>query len=675
METPQKEIVGGSVNVNELVGLVQKHKNDKNYQFRDWSWEQIDAAAKTSFDRITPDQKIQVMKVCAAYGLTDSKQIVRFRFMAQTNLFFLCKLLGTYKDVSDKEYVWTDGKVHNTHEEICNSFFVEKNPTFPSFKEFAAQYIDKKERLLLVPRGGYKSSMDMADCAQWVINFPEVTILVLCGVLALANDFVGEIKGHFTLEQGGSAGLFGKTPLRPRTMHSGTGSMFQVLFPEHCIAPDTGKSDEYQTPAVAVREKEGTVSAASIEQSLTGWHVCVLKLDDVVTNENSQTVDRMRNINKQVSINQAMLHPYGFYDKIGTWYDTEDTYGQDIKSSKKYAEDGEDFPMKIYIRAAWWATEDAIKQGKIADEMVETDYNYWFNDPTNASSLTFKFLNHKRKTDPWYAIKYLNDPTQMHVIKFPRELLVRRTINAVELPSTGMIVSCVDTAYSTKTWADYTVIITSLIYGGRFYIIDMKRGRYNEYELPAMIAATAQQWKPKRICIEETGAIKYIQREVYREMDKLKVRVPIELVPLGQGSKATSKKTKAGPVLRFLGDDRLRFINTCPFLEDLYDELSKFGTAASTHDDIVDALSILINQFSSYADIEGKMTASGAGFTSDQKMQNAHNLMHCDGKYGKLNQRNDVQLEFPDQSPQSLSRDAALDAYEASQDPLGELFG
>jgi hypothetical protein len=69
------------------------------------------------------------------------------------------------------------------------------------------------------------------------------------------------------------------------------------------------------------------------------------------------------------------------------------------------------------------------------------------------------------------------------------------------------------------------------------------------------------------------------------------------------------------------------------------------------------------------------MTASGAGFTSDQKMQNAHNLMHCDGKYGKLNQRNDVQLEFPDQSPQSLSRDAALDAYEASQDPLGELFG
>ena len=662
------------MNVNELVGLVEKHKNDKNYQFRDWSWEQIDAAAKTSFDRLPIEQKKSVMKVCAAYGLSDPMQIVRYRFMAQTNLFFLCKLLETYKDVSDKEYVWTDGKVHNTHEEICNDHFVRKDPTYASFKLFAGAYVDKKERVLLVPRGGYKSSMDMADCVQWVISFPEVTILVLCGVLGLANDFVGEIKGHFTLEQGGTANLFGKTPLRPRTMHSGTGSMFQVLFPEHCIAPDTGKSDEYQTPAVAVREKEGTVSAASIEQSLTGWHVCVLKLDDVVTNENSQTVDRMRNINKQVSINQAMLHPYGFYDKIGTWYDTEDTYGQDIKNMKKYVEEGEDFPMKIYIRAAWWATEDAIKQGKIADEMLEGDYNYWFNDSTNAGSLTYKFLNHKRKTDPWFAIKYLNDPTQMHVIKFPRELLVRRTVNAVELPGTGMIVTCVDTAYSTKTWADYTVIITALIYGGRFYVIDMSRGRYNEYELPAMIAATALKWKPKRICIEESGAIKYIQREVYREMDKLKVRVPIELVPLGQGSKANSKKVKAGPVLRYLGDDRLKFINTCPGLEDLYDELSKFGTAASTHDDIVDALAILINQFSGYAEIEGKMTAAGAGFTSDHQMRNAANLMFADGKYSKHNANQNVQLEFQESSPIDLARDEAMNAHEASYDPLGDLF-
>jgi predicted phage terminase large subunit-like protein len=237
-----------------------------------------------------------------------------------------------------------------------------------------------------------------------------------------------------------------------------------------------------------------------------------------------------------------------------------------------------------------------------------------------------------------------------------------------------MIVTCVDTAYSTKSWADYTVIITALIYGGRFYIIDMKRGKFNEYELPAMIAATALQWRPKRICIEDTGkAEKYVQREVYREMDKLKVRVPIEMVPLGQGSKLNSKKVKAGPVLRLLGDDRMRFINTCPSLEELYDELSKFGTAAGTHDDIVDALALLVQQFGAYADIEGKMTMSSPGYVSDPKMKSFYDQTYGDGKYSKYNALN-AALEFPDMAQEQLEQQAAEEAYAATQDPLGELF-
>jgi phage terminase large subunit-like protein len=629
--------------------------------------------AVASVKRLTPEHREKLTKVCKTYGLEDGETVARYRFLAQTNLFFLCKLLEKYKDTTDREYVFTDGTVHNTHEEICNDFFVRKNPTFKTFKEFAIQYIDKKERLLLVPRGGFKSSIDMADCVQWIICFPEITILVLTGVLKLANDFVGEIKGHFTLEEGGTTDIFGKKQLRPRRMNDGTLSLFQVLFPEHCIPADEGKSSEYQTPAVGMVEKEPTVFAASIEQNLAGWHVCIQKLDDVVTEENSQTVDRMKNINKKVSIDRAILHPFGFYDKIGTWYDSEDTYGQDIRNRDKYLIEGEDFPMKVYIRAAWWANDAAKKLGKIDDEMLETDYELWFNEPGNPHSLDYKKLHDLRKTDPWFAIKYLNDPTQMHVIKFPKELLVRRTVNAMELPSTGMIVTCVDTAYSTKSWADYTVILTALIYGGRFYIIDMKRGKYNEYELPQMIAATALQWRPKRICIEESGAIKYIQREVYREMDKLKVRVPIELVPLGQGSKLNSKKVKAGPVLRFLGDDRLRFINTCPGLNDLYDEMSKFGTAASTHDDIVDAMSILVNQFSDYADIEGKMTSAAHDFVPDMKGKSFYDQTYGDGKYAKYNAHN-AALEFPDMAPSELAQQAAMDAAEAANDPLNDLF-
>lgn len=660
---------------DQLAELVHKHKSDKNYQHRDMSWEEFDAKAKISFDRLTQERMTKVFKVCAKFGLTDEVLLKRARFMAQTNLFFLCKLLELYKDMSDQEYNWVDGTVHNTHEEICNEFFVRKNPTYKTFKEFSSikNYIDKKERLLLVPRGGFKSTMNMADCVQWVLSFPEITILVLSGVLSLANKFVGEIKGHFTLEEGGVdfAGLFvEKKNFRPRTMDDGTPFLFQALFAEHCIPLDDGKASEFQTPAVSNRQKEPTVFSASIEQSLTGFHVCILKLDDVVTNENSLTVERLKAVNKQVSINQAMLHPYGFYDKIGTWYDSEDTYGQDIKAMKMYEEEGEICPMKIYIRPCWWPNEAARKAGKIEDEMTKADYDLWFNVE---GQLTYEFLYHKKKTDPYFAIKYLNDPTQMHVIKFPREMLIRKTVNAVEVPGTGMIVTCVDTAYSTKSWADYTVIVTALISQGRFYIIDMSRGRYDEYTLPAMIAATAQKWKPKRVCIEETGAMKYIQREVYREMDKLKCRCPIELVPLGQGSKKNSKQMKAGPVLRFLGDDRLKFVNTCPSLEDLYDELSKFGTAASTHDDIVDALAILVNTFSSYADIDAKMQAASLDYTPDPKGKSFYDQVYGLGRYDKYNAQN-LALEFPEQESIAMTKQAEQDAAYAAQDPLGDLF-
>jgi phage terminase large subunit-like protein len=452
-------------------------------------------------------------------------------------------------------------------------------------------------------------------------------------------------------------------------MEDNTPLMFQMLFAEHCIPQDDGKASEFQTPAVTNKQKEPTVFSASIEQSLTGFHVCVLKLDDVVTNENSLTVERLKAVNKQVSINQAMLHPYGFYDKIGTWYDSEDTYGQDISNKKKYDETGEIFPMKIYIRPAWWPNEAARLAGKIEEEMVESDWALWFNEP---GQLTYKFLVNKKRNDAYFAIKYLNDPTQMHVIKFPRELLIRKTVNAVEVPGTGMIVTTVDTAYSTKSWADYTVILTSLIYGGRFFVIDMKRGRYDEFALPAMIAATAQQWKPKRICIEETGAIKYIQRECYREMDKLKCRTPIELVGLGQGNKTKSKMMKAGPVLRFLGDDRLKFVNSCPGLDELYDELSKFGTASSTHDDIVDALAILVNQFGSYADTEAKTHTHD--YMPDYKGKHAYDQVYGLGKYDKHNALN-LAMEFPDQAPDDMAKQAAQNAAWAANDPLHDLFG
>jgi predicted phage terminase large subunit-like protein len=670
------------VQVEELRALADKSLTDTNYQYRDLSLDEIDKKAKASFGRLTQEQQEKVVNVCTEYKVLNTetpesdaksfKEMKRWRFLAQTNLFFLCQLLEKYKDVSEREYTFTDGTTHNTHEEICNEFFVRKDPTVKSFKIFAKGYTSLKERLLLVPRGGFKSSIDMADTVQWLICWPETTVMILTGVLDLAKDFVIETKGHFELEDGGVDGLFyPEKALKPRSTYEGSYNLFQVLFPEHCIPKEEGKATEFQTPAAPVVEKECSVFAASIDQNLSGWHVGVMKLDDVVTNENSRTIDRIRNVNKQVSINNAMLHPYGFYDKIGTWYDAEDTYGQDMKFVNKCIASGEPLKKKVYLRAAWWPNKEAILAGKIEEEMVASDWVLWFPEE---GQLTYEFLRGKKLEDPeGFAIKYLNDPTQVHRVKFPRELLIRRTIHSNLLPQQGLIVTTVDTAYSTKSWADYTVIITALIYGGRFYIIDMKRGRYNEYELPIMIALTAQQWKPKRICIEESTGVKWLGKEVYKEMAKLGVRVSIEFVPLGQGNKnINSKQVKAKPVLRYLGDERLFFANQCVGLEELYNELEKFGTGADLHDDIVSALSILVDQFASYADAEGCRTSAQSDFVIDSKTKQQYDHIYGDGVFAKLVAQKNYTATLEEDVPSSQNGQMWS---QSDHDPLSDVCG
>jgi phage terminase large subunit-like protein len=665
--------------VESLLTWFDKHKADPNYQHRDMSMDEFDAKALTSFLKMKAAHQQRVLDVCRAYKVViDDQQetttrMLRYRFLAQTNLFALCHLLEAYKDTSDKTYIWIDGTTHNTHEEICNEFFVHKDPTVKTFKEFALAYVDQKQRLLLVPRGGFKSSIDMADTVQWIINYPEVTVIILTGVLQLAKDFVSEIKGFFKLEEGTmeNVNLFEtKKAIKPRTLDDDTTFMFQVLFAEHCIDKDDGRESEFDTPASSVEGTGSTVWAASIDQNLSGWHAGIMKLDDVVTNENSRTVDRIINVNKQVSINKAMLHPYGFYDKIGTWYDSEDTYGQDMKHIKVCEKTGDPINMKVYLRPCWWPNAAAVKMGKVESEMLESDYELWFNIP---GRLTYQFLRGEMHDAEGFAIKYLNDPTKAHTVKFPRELLERRTIHSNLLPQSGLVVTCIDTAYSTKSWADYTVMITALIYAGRFYIIDMARGKWNEFELPVKIASVANQWRPTRICIEESVGVKWLGKEIYREMDKLRVRVPIEFVPLGKGSKATAKDQKAKPVLRYLGDERLLFANQMVGLEELYTELANFGTAAGTHDDIVSALSILVDQFSAYADMEGKKQEASPDFVISSQQKQQYDHIYGKGTYEKCFKQHalNMALSNPDMSTQDAvhAEQAAAGSY---SDPLAD---
>jgi phage terminase large subunit-like protein len=310
-----------------------------------------------------------------------------------------------------------------------------------------------------------------------------------------------------------------------------------------------------------------------------------------------------------------------------------------------------------------------VLEGKTDIDAKATDYELWFPE-----RLPFVFLASERKTDPeGFAIKYLNNPRKIHRIKFDRALLFKRTIPHSQLPPQGVVVTTIDTAYSTKSWADYTVILTTLIFGGRFYIINMKRGRYSEYELPQVIAATAHTWKPKRIAIEDSVGVKWMGRELRREMDKLQISIPVEYVSLGLGSKSKAKQVKAKPVLRLLGDERMFFLNSCEGLAELYNELEAFtGTSDDAHDDIVSALSLLTEQFGAYADMGAKIDQTNASYVTDKQNYERHQLVHGLGKYAKYNANQMMNDDNPVTAFQVENSRVFRD--EVSSDPLSDLF-
>lgn len=127
------------------------------------------AIARNAIDKT--DQEVQAsvrrMEIFDAHlatlkGLDPQLQVTgMLQFMCRTNLLFLGR------EVFNKAFTFF------THAPICN-FFVQKDPSKPHYLQD-----DIKERLLLYPRGSFKSTLDIIDCVQWMINFPDIRILIL----------------------------------------------------------------------------------------------------------------------------------------------------------------------------------------------------------------------------------------------------------------------------------------------------------------------------------------------------------------------------------------------------------------------------------------------------------------------------------------------------------------
>lgn len=479
------------------------------------------------------------------------------------------------------------------HDEMW-AFWVQKTGADVDFETFANGITETHTRFLAAPRNGFKSTTNMIDKAQWIINFPDISILFVVGKEDRGREFLAELKGYFERQDDGT----------PKIVN-GEYSLFQLAFPEFCV---NGKryADSFTVPCRTTAEgaRQPTISFAGVETSMSGPHFDIIAFDDAVTNENSRTAARLVTIRNQISMHRKMMNPYGFCDYIGTWYNPLDHYGFIIKAEQDNKtlfwtkgncdsrdQDGRDALTKIMLRCAMWPKGD--KDIDIDGPIEEKDWVLWF-----PMRLTWKWLMIERQNRETFHSQLMNNPNLTKSVRFQRAIMTKYTKPFMEMPEVGggygMVVQCWDTAYTDNSMSNFTVGITALILGGRYYLLDMVRGQFSDYDIARVMAENMAKWKPSRIVLEECNGIHWLAREIRRELERMNTYVPIEFAEI-ENTK-NRKSVLAAPVAKLFGEGRMIVSNGMPYLDQFYTELEGFQNGAP-NDDIVDALSILVHYF------------------------------------------------------------------------------
>lgn len=544
----------------------------------------------------------------ASLPIKEIERLRRLRWKARTDLGFLCREVLGYVDVSDNNFQpgHTRDKapklpIHQPlidtvqkfpvptreqrleHDQLINGVWRYK-PLMP-----ITSLPGKRRTLILDARGFLKTTINtMAHAIQWIINYPDVSIMVVQSNGAKAEVFISEIKQHFVGNEN-----------------------FRNLFPEHVPwknVTDYGTRAYFTTLArnPAVIKREPTVLASSIDKGMAGYHFEVIKCSDIVDPSNI-TGQGLQDVKRSFNYLQPLLiSPSYWIDVEGTRYHSDDTYGAIIEQETSAEEHEKQYNM--YIRSCYQRVIPGDAPPKFNLEELKLPFkcdekgvplSWW---PERFESWRYERM---KKDDPFvFATQQLNDPSAASgtkpfpVIagKLPHYVPAKIFHNLVPIGYREIVV---DTAETTGKRSDYTVLTVAAWdkTSGRVYIEDIQRGRYLPDEMVRKLILLCVKYRPRTVKIEETGFVRGMMSSITRAIDIFKREYDFPTLSL-QTIKRDNQEAKTERILHTLqpwyvsGDIRfLDDLNTkCPgVIEAMEKEFSDFPSAKN--DDILDTLS------------------------------------------------------------------------------------
>ena len=163
-----------------------------------------------------------------------------------------------------------------------------------------------------------------------------------------------------------------------------------------------------------------------------------------------------------------------------------------------------------------------------------------------------------------------------------------------EPPVVNYIIQSMDTAYSKKETADYSVITTWGVFyenedsGASIILLDVKRGRWDFPELKRIAKEQYDQWQPDNVLIEAKATGTPLQQELRR------MSIPVTMYSPGGRRSGTDKVARANAVAPIFEAGMVWAPDT-EWAEQLVEECASFPNG--DNDDMVDSTTMAMDRF------------------------------------------------------------------------------
>lgn len=416
-----------------------------------------------------------------------------------------------------------------------------------------------RDNLLLVSRGHLKTTIHtVAHIIQWIINYPDVRILMCTATDEKAQIIVGKTKQHFQYN--------------PRFRH---------LFPEFCPPKakisDWGSKTEFSVPN-RTRNDEPTLMTAAVGKALASTHHDVIKCSDVVTENNIRTDGQINEVKDFFGYLEPLRERgpskeghsnVGWKDVEGTIYHFADYYQMIVETEEKR----EKKAWNVTKQSCWTDKEKTIP---LWPERFPSEELHRIEESPEVGPVLFAS---QYELNPITGVDGLASIDQVKF--FPARLIT-------ELMPRYRVHTTVDLSNMDPTTdGDATVFSTCGFDGdGRCDVLSIIKGRFTLDEVVQWFFRIDQVY-PNHISfkVQKDHFARTLWPILQREQAKRGKWLNITLTPI---STRISKQQRIRGLQAWFIQGLIRFADNISCKKDLINEILRFPKGA--HDDILDTL-------------------------------------------------------------------------------------